>query len=209
MSTNIKPADDLDALRIVIDAVKDFKAEEQERIFRWAAEKLGLGQSTLPASAVQHGQAAHTPAIPSSPHVPGVPHPVQDIKSFVGTKNPRTDQQFAATVAYYFRFEAPTAERLDSIGGQELQEACRKVGRARLTNPTKTLSNAHQYGLLDKAGEAGRYSLNAVGENLVAMTLPGDGATKPPSPGKNGKKTALRKKAKATKAPAKKPAKKT
>jgi len=30
--------DDLDAVRAVIEAIKDFKSDEQKRIFRWAAE---------------------------------------------------------------------------------------------------------------------------------------------------------------------------
>ncbi len=36
--------DDLDAVRAVVEAIKDFKRDEQQRIFRWAAEKLGLPQ---------------------------------------------------------------------------------------------------------------------------------------------------------------------
>src|SRR4051794_32909187 len=34
--------DDLEAVRTVVAAVQDFKPEEQQRIFRWAAEKLGI-----------------------------------------------------------------------------------------------------------------------------------------------------------------------
>ena len=37
-----KPADDLEAVRLVVEAVQNFEEEEQRRIFRWAAEKLGL-----------------------------------------------------------------------------------------------------------------------------------------------------------------------
>ena len=32
------------SVRAVVDAVKDFKSDEQQRIFRWVAEKLGLPQ---------------------------------------------------------------------------------------------------------------------------------------------------------------------
>jgi hypothetical protein len=80
--------------------------------------------------------------------------------------------QFAATVAYYFAFEAPTEERKESITADDLQDACRQVGRHRLSSPIKTLLNAHASGLLDKAGERGAYKINTVGENLVAVTLP-------------------------------------
>jgi hypothetical protein len=56
-------------------------------------------------------------------------------------------------------------------------------------------------GLLDKGLERGTYTINSVGENLVAMTLPGTGNSQPKP--KNAKKNAVVKKApgkKATKA---------
>jgi hypothetical protein len=49
------------------------------------------------------------------------------------------------------------------------------VGRDRLKKPIWTLQNARTLGLLDKAEDPGAFSINTVGENLVAMTLPGDG----------------------------------
>ncbi|WP_425905918.1 hypothetical protein [Nitrobacter sp. TKz-YC02] len=38
-----------------------------------------------------------------------------------------------------------------------------------------TLTNAKNAGYLDSAG-SGKFKLSSVGENLVAITLPGDGA---------------------------------
>src|SRR5271157_3273445 len=37
-----KPTDDLEAVRIVAEALQGFDARDQERIIRWAREKLGL-----------------------------------------------------------------------------------------------------------------------------------------------------------------------
>ena len=99
----------------------------------------------------------------------------QDIRSFFAAKNPRSDIQFAATVAYYYQFEAPPAERKTCINKDDLQEATRKTGRERLALPAQTLRNAHAQGLLDRGDETGTFCINTVGENLVAMTLPGDG----------------------------------
>ena len=84
------------------------------------------------------------------------------------------DVQFAAAVAYYYRFEAPQAKRKDAINKDDLQEATRKATRDRFGNPLKTLQNAHQLGRLDKGSEKATFTINSVGENLVAMTLPGD-----------------------------------
>jgi hypothetical protein len=144
--------DDLDAVRAVVDAVKDFSAEEQQRIFRWAAEKLALPQpfvvsiTTLPPAPPPPSGAP----LPTSPHMPShAPSVGTNIKTFIAEKKPRNDVQFAAAVAYYYRFEAPQAERKDAINKDDLQEATRKVGRDRFANPHTTLANAHRLGLLD------------------------------------------------------------
>jgi len=46
-----------------------------------------------------------------------------------------------------------------------------------MTNPTSTLNNALRSGYLDKGSKRGTFRINAVGENLVAMTLPGGDGT--------------------------------
>lgn len=154
--------DDLEAVRSVVEALKGFEPKDQERIIRWSRERLGLSveKEDAPTSsmAVQSGTARRdTP---------------QDIKTFVNSKNPKADTHFATTVAFYYKFVAPEAERKDFINGTDLQDACRQVGRERMKNPTNTLSNAHKTGYLDKGPDKGSYEINTVGENLVAMTLP-------------------------------------
>jgi hypothetical protein len=191
------PKDDLDAVRTIVEVIKEFKSDEQQRIFRWVAEKLGFPQPFEPSG--------HRP--PAGAAVPGVTPPVTpkqppsssglDIKSFITNKKPRSDVQFASAVAYYYRFEAPQAERKDEINKDDLQEAARKVNRDRFANPLKTLQNAHQLGMLDKGSEKATFTINSVGENLVAMTLPGTGTNnaKPKKPAaKSGKKAAKAKK---------------
>ncbi len=175
-----KPADDLEAVRAVVEAVQGFKEDEQQRIFRWAAEKLGLKtpfvSATMPAGGAPIPQGAQ--ATPSPPPPSGaLAANGQDIRSFAASKNPRSDVQFAATVAYYYQFEAPPAERKKCINKDDLQEATRKTGRERLKRPDQTLRNAHMLGLLDKGDDPGTFCVNTVGENLVAMALPGDGTT--------------------------------
>jgi hypothetical protein len=184
--------DDLDAVRAVVDAIKDFKSDEQQRIFRWVAEKLGLPQ---PFASAVHASPQLAGTLPGAtamapPHVPQTPGGgTIDIKTFIATKQPRKDVQFAAAVAYYYRFEAPPAERKDAINKEDLQEATRKAGRDRFGNPLQTLNNAHMLGLLDRGLEKGTFTINSVGENLVAMTLPGDGTTNPKPQGKKRART--------------------
>ena len=75
-------------------------------------------------------------------------------------------------VAYYYQFEAATGSRRNSIDAQVLQDAARLAGRRRLPTPLKTLNNAKMLGYLDSP-ERGQFRVNSVGENLVAMALPG------------------------------------
>jgi hypothetical protein len=163
-----KQLDDLEAARTLIETLEKFNATDQERIIRWAKEKLGLTLTETPK--------AHAPTVqattPIHKDVTAQSSKSVDIKTFVSSKNPTTDRQFATTIAYYYRFEAPIDQRKDSITADDLQDACRKVGRKRFKTPAQTLLNTHNAGLLDKATR-GAYSINTIGENLVAMTLPG------------------------------------
>jgi hypothetical protein len=172
MTTPANPPDDFEVAKSIFEKLKDVSRERQERVLRWVAEGLGV---SIPA-ALPSGQASHVPSSLTHPQPSAqvVPQPARDINSFVEAKNPRSDQQFAATVAYYYRFEAPPAERKESINAKLVQEAARLVGRKRLTNPKATLNNAKNSGYLDNK-ERGEFGINTVGENLVVMTLPGDG----------------------------------
>jgi hypothetical protein len=193
-----KTTDDLEAVRVVTTALGGFSPEEQERIIRWAREKLGLAlaQRNLPETWIPQ---------PSSPEPVETTHAVQpavsvkDLKTFVKAKNPRNDIQFAATVAYFYRFEAPPEQRTNEIDRAILQDACRLAGRERLKNPRVTLNNAKNLGLLDSGSEAGKFTVNTVGENLVAMTLPSQSDSsvtgkKPKKPKKPTKKIGKKKK---------------
>jgi hypothetical protein len=160
--------DDLEAVRGIVEILAQFDEKEvQQRIIRWSLEKSGLQVAPLAApegrtvneSNDTQFQARH-------------PNDGTDIKSFITQKSPSSDNQFAAAVAYYYSFEAPAAEKKGSISAADLTDACRMVGRARLGDPAKTLGNAMSMGYLDKI-DRGTYKLNTVGENLVAMTLPG------------------------------------
>jgi len=180
--------DDLEAVRAVAEALDGFDAITQERILRWARERIGLSTSSPPTA---------PPGLPSlqRPNVPTgtmqQPPSGKDLKSFVDDKKPKSDVQFAATVAYFHRFEAPPTERKNEIENKDLQDACRLAGRKRLKLPGQTLRNAVNLGLLDKSGR-GTFTLNSVGENLVAMTLP-HGAGTSQRQNKRAKKKAARK----------------
>jgi hypothetical protein len=166
--------EDFDTAKAVFEKLKDVPAERRKRILNWVAEGLGI---TLQAPPQAAPAPTFTPTMPATPAAPAMYPPahttVTDIKAFVVAKAPKSDVQFAATVAYYYRFEAPPANRRETIDGDTLQEAARLAGRTRLSNPAQTLRNAKNLGYLD-GGSPGEFAINSVGENLVAMTLPGN-----------------------------------
>jgi hypothetical protein len=166
-----------DAAKAIVDALSKLDKNSQRLAMRFAAETLGLqltSQSPQPP----------TPAIQASAAGPapsgGEVTPTVDIKQFAAAKAPKTDQQFAAVVAYYYRFEAPEAERRDTIDKDTLKEAVRLTGgRRQPKDATFTLNNAKNSGYLDSVG-AGQFRINSVGENLVAMALPGNAGDNSP-----------------------------
>lgn len=172
-----KGPDDLDAVRVIVNALEPFNTNDRERIIRWAREKLGLGSHSAAEARIEVGPQLEEAKlgqqkVQDEPRSQAQSHGSTDIKTFIHQKNPKRDVQFAAAVAYYHCFEAPEADRKEVITGADLQQACRKAGRDRLKKPGQTLFNAHYLGYLDKGSEQGTFRLNAVGENLVAMTLP-------------------------------------
>lgn len=165
--------DDFDAVRAVIEALTGFEADDQERILRWAREKLGLktqSPSHIPATTIPAAPSM-TGAAPPAPAASGADN-ASDIKTFVQAKAPASDVQFVAVVAYFYRFQAPLQIRKDAITAEDVLEACRLTGRQRPSKISQTMVNAHNHGLLDRAEGRGTYSINTVGENLVALTLP-------------------------------------
>lgn len=166
-----KPQDDLDAVRQIVSTLEDFAEDDRERILRWAREKLGM--AGVNASGSLAGVSSPSAATVAQVYTPPPPSTAAtfDIKSFITQKDPKNDTQLAAAVAYYYQFHAPAADHKDAISKEDLVDACRKADRRRPVRPAQTLVNAFADGVLDKV-DRGRYRINSVGENLVAMVLP-------------------------------------
>jgi len=160
------PTNVFDAAKAVAELLKGLEKDRQAQVLRWVAEDLKISVNL--ATGVQGEDIRATP--PMADFTPGVQ--LKDIKTFAESKSPKSDTQFAAVVAYYYRFEAPPDDRKGTISATLLQEAARLVGRKRFPKPGDTLNNAKKQGYLDSAGH-GAFKINSVGENLVAMTLPG------------------------------------
>lgn len=174
---------DFDVAKQVADLLTALHKDRQTRVLRWVAESLGLDGA--PAGGVGETIRAAA-ATPFGTPTPPAAHS-SDIKSFVESKSPKSDVQFAAVVAYFYRFEAPTPDSKETITADDLSNAARLASRRRPPNPGMTLTNAKNQGYLDGA-ERGQFRINSVGENLVAMTLPGGTSSERKQKRGNGKK---------------------
>jgi hypothetical protein len=191
-----------DAAKSIVEALKALDKPSQILALRFASETLGLqptGSAPPPAGIAASAQPAVVAGVPaaSQPHVQGTTHST-DIKQFTALKAPKTDQQFAAVAAYFYRFEAPEAQRKDAVDADALREAARLAGRKQAKNWLFTLRNAKVSGLFDSSG-TGQYVINSVGENLVAMALPENNSEDKPkraSKKKQAKKASKKKAAK-------------
>jgi hypothetical protein len=158
----------LEAAQKIVTELTGMSAEHQALALKFALETLGLQPPT------SSGIVAPTTAV-TLQHVPqtsgGIEHST-DIRTFTAQKAPTSDQQFAAVVAYFYQFEAKLEDRKDSIDSDVMKEAARLAGRPQVQRWNMTLTNAKNAGYLDNAGN-GKYKLSSVGENLVAITLPG------------------------------------
>lgn len=170
-----KPKDDLDAVREIADTLKDFDSADRKRIIRWVMEKLGDTTSNIKLGITPHIVQESTVANKSP--LQETSNPV-DIKMFIEDKAPKSANQLAAVIAYYYAFEAPKGKRKDSIGSADLLEAIRQSRRRRPGRPLQALINAKNVGLLDPSGEKGKFKVSSVGENLVAMVLPNQSSKK-------------------------------
>lgn len=186
-------SDDFEAARAVIAALEGFEAADQERIIRWAREKLNLSVTppTPPQDTLRHD-------LPKAPPATSLHTGIKNLSSFITDKNPKNDVQFAAAVAYFYNFEAPSDKRKVEINATDLQDATRLAPRKRFKNPGQTLRNARNLGLLDNGSQEGFFTINSVGENLVAMTLP-SGASGKENPRKPTKPRRAKAKKSATK----------
>lgn len=158
-----------DAAKAIVGALSDLDKPTQELAIKFAAETLGL---KVPATGTAPKSVASQHAVEQHPPSGGGPTHSTDIKQFTAAKSPRSDQQFAAVVAYFYRFEAPEDQRRETIDSAALVEAARLAGRRRPAKAIFTLNNAKNAGYLDRVG-SGDFRINSVGENLVAMALPG------------------------------------
>lgn len=162
---------DFDIAKEIELKLKGKDQTQQLRILRWVSESLGLQTASHSGSALGAPSQSADAFVPTPSSSLIAAERGTDIRSFSHSKSPSSETQVATVIAYYYKFIAPESERRDTINKEILVDAIRKIGGIRQPkSPKQTLINAKSQGYLD-AADRGEYSINSVGENLIAMGM--------------------------------------
>jgi hypothetical protein len=181
---------ELKAFETITNILGPLDKTVQQRVLQYAMQHLGLqveqadqSLTTLPGS--RRAQVEQS-----------LQQQVVDIRSLRDQKQPSSDMEMAAIVAYYLSELAPEGNRKDVIGNEDIKTYFKQAGHPLPKGPQFTLPNARSAGYFESAGH-GKYKLNPVGHNLVAHGLP---RAKGESPSRPTRRKAKReKKAKSSK----------
>jgi hypothetical protein len=162
---------ELQAIATLVATLHPLDPNARTRVINYVFEKLGIAASrqavrTL-GGPIPEVVAEHNLPLPAL-----TPAGTADIRSLKDKKNPKTATEMVAVMAYYLANEASPAERSDTIGPDDIKKYFMQANFPLPKTPSNmTLVNTKNAGYLDARGD-GRYSLNAVGHNLVVHKLP-------------------------------------
>jgi hypothetical protein len=162
---------ELQAMQQVIKALESLDADARTRVITYVFQRLGLSLAT-PNPISPPTEVQLPPMMAASPAAPApVGTVIADIRSLKEAKQPKSDNQMAALVAYYLKEVAPSNDRKDAISQEELEKYFKQAGFPLPKRSDMTLVNSKHAGYFDSAG-VGLYKLNPVGHNLIAHGLP-------------------------------------
>lgn len=165
--------EEIAAIKTVLGVLTPLKPEARNNVIEYVFRRLGI----TPAAAA--GAAQPTALQPASQTAPAAPAfltfpsgPQTDLRSFTEQKQPKSDNQMVAILAYYLANLAPENERRDHVVPNDIKKYFPQANFELPTGaPSQTLVNAKNAGYLDVLG-TGQYRLNPVGHNLVTHKLP-------------------------------------
>jgi hypothetical protein len=163
------------AMQHVIKALESLETDARTRVLTYVFQRLGLSLATPSPIPPIETQAPVPAVIPAAPALARAA--VADIRSLKEAKQPKSDNQMAALVAYYLKEVAPANDRKDAISQEDIEKYFKQAGFPLPNRPSMTLVNCKHAGYFDSAG-VGLYRLNPVGHNLVVHGMPsssGDG----------------------------------
>ena len=169
MSDQLKK--EIQAITTVLGALDPLDPDVRVNVLDYVVRRLKIQFAPSAAPPGQHPSEEPRP----SPVESSVPAPGIHIEKFKDQKNPKSANEMAALVAYYFANLAPEPQRKATVNSKDI-ETYFKIANFPLPREIRvTLQNARNAGYFDSVGD-GEYRLNAVGHNLVVHNLPRAGA---------------------------------
>jgi hypothetical protein len=165
---------EIQAIEQVIGALDPLDADARTRVLEYAFKRLGINGFDLPT-------ATPAPDLTPSTQTPAPVQAVADIRTLREEKQPKSANEMAAVAGYYLSEVAPEHERKTEIGTSDIERLFKQAQHRLPEAPGKTLPNAAAAGYFDSAGR-GLYTLNPVGHNLVAHSLPRSSSNTPSRP---------------------------
>lgn len=165
---------ELKAMQAILSALGGLDAQAKERVFDYVFRRLGIPRSVTanPLSPVAPTPfASPDPIGGQMPPAPSAPA-LTDVRSFAATKQPSTDMERVAVVAYFLSEVASGDAQKLSITAEDITKYFKQANFPLPARPRQTLHNAKNAGYLDAAAETGAFKLNPVGHNLVVHGLP-------------------------------------
>ncbi|HAU36415.1 MAG TPA: hypothetical protein DCX07_01695 [Phycisphaerales bacterium] len=182
---------ELEAIKAITSALTPFEAEARLRILQYATHHLGI-KTDAPGVQNKPDSKAAGPQNAEDQTSVGSQRKITDIRTLREEKQPKTDVQMAAIVAYYLAELVPLDSRKEAIEPADISTYFKQAGHPLPKEPRFTLVNAKTAGYFESVG-GGAYKLNPVGHNLVVHGLPKSGENDGPKPRKKTKKAAARK----------------
>jgi len=159
---------ELNAIETITDILRSLDKTAQQRVLQYAMQHLGLeiGQAYLLKQDLRDNRG-----FKKEPMDQYEQQQVVDIRSLRDQKQPASDMEMAAIVAYYLSELVPEENRKDVIATEDIKTYFKQAGHPLPKGPQFTLVNAKSAGYFESAGH-GKYKLNPVGHNLVVHGLP-------------------------------------
>ena len=159
---------ELKAIETITNTLSSLDKTAQQRVLQYAMQHLGLeiGQVYQLKQDLQINKE-----FLQEPKGEYGQQRVVDIRSLRDQKQPSSDMEMAAIVAYYLSELAPEENRKEVIATEDVKTYFKQAGHPLPKGPQFTLPNAKAAGYFESAGH-GRYKLNPVGHNLVVHGLP-------------------------------------
>jgi hypothetical protein len=185
---------ELKAIQAILSALAGLDAQAKERVFDYVFRRLGIARAPTATSTPTVVVASHAPLAPRGGQVPAAPSApsLTDVRSFASTKQPSTDMERVAVVAYFLSELASGSDHKPSITAEDITKYFKQANFPLPARPRQTLHNAKNAGYLDAAAETGAFRLNPVGHNLVVHGLPSAAGAKAKVKAKSKKKPAGR-----------------